>query len=613
MAALTTGREQWTKDGAETNTNAKPTSTITTSTSSQINIAETTKMLVDKLLNLERPQITEAMQPLLLTEESRTIFLSHLLSPPNHDEQAIKNSYWISKLISEDISGLKVLEQAYDELFITTLLHCFRPNTPCWIPHICVVFSSLLRGRSDQVTKVLTSSTTACLVHFTTLCGFSHIDLVSGLIQDIVCLPAPLPGHSAISCTSELQVLLNEKLAECDVWYLLSAMIINTDIPLSHSIAAADCLTSSLKRTSVSAHATPLATLLTASIERIIDQLIQFTHVHLVNSREDPVNNDTVIRFGLCVDTVLAFLEQTMSKTVEAASSAAYQSFGGTVMMRIPNMLHSAFPVALMKLIELRTKMFDLLKMTLTTNNSDATTLAVKHTGYITSVPFTLARLNLVRILHIMLSPQVEVDTQGISMITEVPDALWRLLGSWFCSYPHSNLYHHVYVQIFSFVLGSNCDQAIKGIVKRAKKKKKKSDLGMLSRCMRHYIDKDPNSSVRGHILTCLNIVRLHAQTSPPTSALNSYLRDLQEWREFLPILEEQTGMTIAAQKYEVPHKWNEVVQTDYGYELGSPYAVGLGFDKDIKKFQVEGEGEENKDEEVEEDTNSSDEFQVMD
>ena len=557
----------------------------------------TATMLVEKLLRLERPQITEQMAPLLLSENSIDIFLSHLLSPSDHEQSSIRNSYWVAKLLSEDVVGAKILEDAYNKEFISTLLGCFRQGVKCWMPHICTLLSAMLRGKADQVTQVFTSSTSACLVHFTALCEFSDVDLVSGLIQDIVCLPAPLPGHAAISCSSELQQLLNQRLAECDLWYFFSSMIVNNDLLLARSIAAADCFICSLKRTAVSSHSSPLATSLAESAERIIDQLIAFTHEALVRSRETPVDSSTVTRFGMCTNVLLALLERTMPATIEAPSSNAYQSFGGTVMMCVPNMLHAAFPIALVKLVELRTHVFDLLRMTMATDENPENT-AVKHTGYVTASPFTLARLNLVRILHIMLAPIVEVEVPA-NMIEEVPDSLWRLFGSWFCAYPHSNLYHHVYVQIFSHVLSSGCEKAVKGIIKRAKKKRKKADIGFLSRIMRHYGDGDANSSVRGHILHCLNIVRLRAQLATPTSALNSYLRDLQEWREFQPTLEEETIRTVAQQKYAVPQKYGEIPKSDFGIHLGSPYAVSLGFDVHVKNKGVVDEDQSNQMEEA--------------
>ena len=572
----------------------------------QLCIGATTSMLVEKLLRLERPQITMQMQPLLEEEESRAVFLSYLLSPKDLEEKAIKQSYWISKLLSEDIVAAKVMTKTYDRRFVSTLMSCFRAGAPCHLPHVAVILSALLRGCNDVVTSILAESTSSCLVHFTALCEFADVPMVSGLIQDTVCLPAPLPGHPSVPCSPELQQMLKQRLAECDVWSVFVRTIVSSDVTISKSIAAADCFMSSLKRAAVSPHAEPLAKSLADSASRLVANLLSHCHETLIHSRETPANENEVTRLGLCIDSLLSLLEWTKPPTVDAPSTASYQSFGGSIVMRAPNVLHSAFSATLGSLVEHRVLLFDLLKRQLATTLENP---SVRHTGYITSVPFSTTRLNLIHILHIMLVPVAPGDDVHLDLpvhvIEEIPDDLWRLLGSLFCAYPHSNLYHHVFVQIFSFVLASGSDKAVKAIIKRAKKKKKKVDVGFISRCLRHYCDEDKNSSVRGHILKCLNIVRLRAQTSSIDSALCTYLRDLQEWREFLPKLEEETLRMCAKPKIDRPTKWGEEPQTNFGIELGSPWAISLGFDKDLKKVVKEVEEEKEEDNE--------DEFRVVD
>ena len=575
-----------------------------------LDVGATVTMLLEKLLRLERPQITEQMQPLLETEEARDLFLSYLLTPPDHSPSSIKNSYWVSKLLSEDIVGATILKPMYDARFIATLFGCFRTDTaPAtddptttttgttlptrpWIPHVCVVLSALLRGQADDFVQVITDTTASFLVHVTALCAFSSTPMVSGLLQDTVCLPSPLPGQPSISCSPQVQQLLHQRLAEMDMWYFLVSLVVDPAVPLGRSEAAADCFMTSLKRTAVNATAALLADSLIQSAGRIVDTLVTYSHDTFTHSQQVPVDATTTTRVGLCIHCLLSLLEWTMPTIVDAPSSAPYQSFGGTMVVSQDNTLHGAFQVAVVKLVELRTLIFDLLRQPLQ-SRATSEDRAIKHTGYVTDSPFTLVRLNLVLVLHKMLSSGVEQEALPVALMAEVPAVLWRLLGTWFCTYPHSSMYHHIFVELFALVLGSGCDIAVKGIIKRAKKKKKKSDVGFLSRIMRHYDDGDINSSVRGHILQCLNIVRLRDQVSLPTSYLSVYLRDLQEWGEFLPRLEAATLSTVAAPPFTVPVKWGELAKTDYGIELGSPWAKSLGFTVDMDLSVTEDSGDE--------------------
>ena len=51
---------------------------------------------------------------------------------------------------------------------------------------------------------------------------------------------------------------------------------------------------------------------------------------------------------------------------------------------------------------------------------------------------------------------------------------LWQRLGSWLVEYPHTNMYHNLFINLFSLVLASDCEPALRAIIKRPKKKKKK-------------------------------------------------------------------------------------------------------------------------------------------
>jgi hypothetical protein len=585
-------------------------------------ITATTSMLLEKLLRLERPQITEQMRPLLETVESREIFFKYLLNPADHQENAIQNSYWISKLISEDITGANILNGIYDDPFISSLLCCFqqkkiqnqtneqeqseetksenetttsttKETTSAWLPHVCVVLNALLREKTNDITRVLTKSTSSFLVHFTALCKFSDTPLVSGIIQDFICLPSPLPGQAPISCKPELRNILRQRLSEIDVWFMLVSMVASNDIPLGKSEAVAECFVTSLKRTAECGDGGVLAESLINSAGRIVNHLVTFSHSVLMKCQDKSlvaisVDQSMITRVELCITCLLSLLEWTIPSEVEAPSSAPYQSFGGTMVISQTNALHGAYQVGILKLIEMRTCIFDLLRIPLVSNQAIDGNFAIKHSGYITQSPFSLVRLNLVHILHKMISCGSKQDikeqmSNTPPIMEEVPAVLWRLLGSWFCAYPHSSMYHNIFVNIFSLVLGSGSDVAIKGMIKRAKKKKKKSDVGFLSRIIRHYNDGNPNSSVRGHILRCLNIIRLRDQISPPSSYLCTYLNDLQEWREFLPLLEKVTLRTVSASPFDVPAKWGEVEKSkaDYGIEHGSAWAKSLGFDSE--------------------------------
>lgn len=101
----------------------------------------------------------------------------------------------------------------------------------------------------------------------------------------------------------------------------------------------------------------------------------------------------------------------------------------------------------------------------------------------------------------------------------------------------------------------------------------------------RYQTEDKSDAACNGSVLQCLNIIRLQAEASDPTSFIPTFLRSHASWRQFLPTL---CSETLAQQRYGlgiiVPTHLGET-PTDTpaaSIDHGSDYAKGLGFVDDI-------------------------------
>ena len=544
------------------------------------------------------------------------------------ESEALRQSYWVATVLCNDVQSNKLLSKVYKEgLFCSKLLAAFRPESTAWIPHISALLSGILKAYPESLLNILSSSETECAVHFDAICSALHHPLVRELLQNIICLPVPKPGKPAITCDPKLQKRLSIRLAQAGVLKRLVEYIVSEDVPFALSDAAAETFTQALKRISTNSCSVPLSNSLKGEVQWIVEHLCEslrratavqqeaakISRMEAAGKLADSDSSikdeaaERLLRLSPVVSALTALVAHVMPSRVEAPSSAPYQSFGGSVVIMTDNLLNSSRAPMLTKMSELRDIIFNsllelpgsspyLVPRPSTKNNlNESFTYETRHPGHVTSKPFSEMRLNLVRIIFGMIKPSSASPSDDLGICESVPVQVWHRLSQWLVEYPHTNMYHNIFVDLFSVVLASNCEPALRAIMKRPKKKKKKKKkkkhnaMGFLSRIIRHYNTAGANSSVRGHILKCLNMVRLKVQSVDPNSFLAVYVRDLQDWREFLPTLIEQTLLQQRKYSSRIPKPATSMfhlspnndadlsVVQEENIDLGSTYADQLG------------------------------------
>ena len=542
-------------------------------------------------------------------------------------DEALRRSYWVAKLLHEDMGKDKLLAAAYadDDHLCAALLAAFRPGCEAWIPHISMVLTGFLRAYPDTILGMFEASAADCAVHFDAICGALHHPLVPEMLQDVLCLPTPKPGQALANFDPQLRTRLSIRLAERGVLRRLVVHVVNDTVPFALADAAAETFAQTLKRISSNTYCVPLSNSLKGEAGWMVEELLgslrratvvqrqaaKLVRMQSAEKERDPslavalslqragvveatsAIGEAAVRLSRLSPTVAALVALAtwvLPETVEVPSNAQYQSFGGTIVTMTDNQLYPATAPMLSKLIELCDVLFDALldlpggspyqisqQQQRSARRSgggggddnngggglqgeggdDAGTTTqpylTRHPGHVTAQPFSQMRLNLVRLLFAMIKAD---SAAGGGLLEKVPVRLWQRLSQWLVEYPHTNMYHNLFVDLFSLVLASDCEPALRAIIKRPKKKKKKKKkgaVGFLSRIIRHYQTSGPNSSVRGHIIKCLNLVRLKVLSLAPESFLSVYIRDLQDWREFLPTLLTRTRLEQRESEFYVP------------------------------------------------------------
>jgi len=119
-----------------------------------------------------------------------------------------------------------------------------------------------------------------------------------------------------------------------------------------------------------------------------------------------------------------------------------------------------------------------------------------------------------------------------------------------------------------------------------------------LSRLIDHYsTTKMHTSGFRGFILKITNYIRFQSDTQPPGEYLKNFLNSHEAWKDFIPVLRDETYGQLVTDYPPPPHSGplNPFVQHDFSsfaskplkpltrddisIDLGSKYANNLGFD----------------------------------
>lgn len=168
-------------------------------------------------------------------------------------------------------------------------------------------------------------------------------------------------------------------------------------------------------------------------------------------------------------------------------------------------------------------------------------------------------------------------------VLTAMGVYVWRVLSSWCFDHCFNNIYHVKFYTLFVTVVKSNHIGALKALLSKYK---------FVTRLIDHYMTKTPQTSgFRGFIIKIANYLRLKADSLEPNSFLRNFLISHTSWKEFLPILREETTNQLVT-KYPAPsvsplnqfsafcvsRPLKPITPVDVSIDLGSSYANDLGF-----------------------------------
>eukprot|EP00005_Dracoamoeba_jomungandri_P005080 CAMPEP_0174258370 /NCGR_PEP_ID=MMETSP0439-20130205/7367_1 /TAXON_ID=0 /ORGANISM="Stereomyxa ramosa, Strain Chinc5" /LENGTH=662 /DNA_ID=CAMNT_0015341847 /DNA_START=17 /DNA_END=2005 /DNA_ORIENTATION=- len=211
---------------------------------------------------------------------------------------------------------------------------------------------------------------------------------------------------------------------------------------------------------------------------------------------------------------------------------------------------------------------------------------ATKYSAYEVKKKFGLHCVALMEILVDLLQENPK------AVLDNVVPGIWRVLSNWTFGHAFNNVYHSLFLKIFTVIIKTNHVASLKGLLGGKCK--------FLSRMIDHFNTTTTfTSGFRGYIITIGNILRLQSGALPRTDFLVNFLRSHQPWNQFLPILRAETVRQLVTD-HPPPQQSNfnpfahhdtfglpsylpneppqPITEDDVDIELGSIFAADLGF-----------------------------------
>eukprot|EP01119_Soliformovum_irregulare_P008018 TRINITY_DN2074_c0_g1_i1.p1 TRINITY_DN2074_c0_g1~~TRINITY_DN2074_c0_g1_i1.p1 ORF type:complete len:684 (-),score=225.62 TRINITY_DN2074_c0_g1_i1:92-1897(-) len=191
----------------------------------------------------------------------------------------------------------------------------------------------------------------------------------------------------------------------------------------------------------------------------------------------------------------------------------------------------------------------------------------IKYSAYVVKRPFGMYRFALVEILADLIVCQP-------ALLTNLPPQIWKVLSGWFLEYRQNNLYHIQFYKIFQVVIRENNEEALKLLLQDAK---------FLFKMIEQYRSEEL-SCVRGFVILIANTLRLTADLQPATAFLKHYLISHSTWKEFLPVLRQDTEVQLRRYQDITPEMIEDEDDQgldDLDIDIGSAYAKSLGFEEE--------------------------------
>ena len=144
----------------------------------------------------------------------------------------------------------------------------------------------------------------------------------------------------------------------------------------------------------------------------------------------------------------------------------------------------------------------------------------------------------MIKLVYALLYHNASVYETHRSKIIE----LFEILIHWFFEYSHHNIYHHLFYQLISLIIGDKDERIINSIL---------VENNLINRMIEVYIDKKGDYDNKGHILDIFNLLRLTSKCLDPKSSFNQHLTSNELWSSFQSLLITDTliethGLTLS-------------------------------------------------------------------
>lgn len=493
-------------------------------------------------------------------------------------------SYRATMLLTSDELGdpFMVALAKKSKVITKCIFPIFQNNAQGNLRHGCRVIDYLLRSFLDDVYDIVGRNASTAARYMGAMLDHIEHAPVAELFLTMICKPHNTSTLRFYVCSPQKKWQFFRALSEWKVLLVLAQHVYGEGYSEEHSIGAADVFVELVDRLSADENGAILLQP-AAYCPELLGGLIKVATATGKSGVSPSQGQRTA-----AIKCVLRLLQRSVLDKVQGPPTSPYQSFGSTVVNLVPNQLVTLreliFELAEKDMATMLRYLIDKyqdqqnIEMDLDSPNKPLPESAVRHTAYVVKVPFTEFRLMLVDAL-------VEIVAHNPSTLSDHFDAhVWRVLLAWFFEYAHNNLYHAAFYQLVFIALRTDNQATLEILIKKLK---------LVTALIEYYRNHAVNTSNKGYILQCCNVIRLQAASQSPDAFLRNFLQSHTTWRGFQAELREvTTRICNHGLGFNVPQAmrpgmyqketWQTLEGETKGIDHGSEFARSLGFVDDV-------------------------------
>ena len=447
-----------------------------------------------------------------------------------------------------------------EDIFVEMLVQCFQPCSNACLHHICYILFRLIQKKPKDLFDILASNNNKLMHQLVpNLLYYLHHSAVSSILVDLICIRQPVgfvsrtyaPGD--FLCSPKYIVLLDKAFIELDFFQLLLSPLLDnydTCTDLSKIDSICDSLSLILERLSRSPHHELILEHFAKSIPTVISKIfdVLLTIYDGDNDDNSNINNNDnnaskkkrelifsnkkrKIVKQACLDVLLSLTNSIFPAKIDGFNSKPYQSFATNIAPIIDNKLHIASTVLYNSIIIYFNKYINAIIHSNKYNGSNSNSNGVQYTGYYVQKPFTyfrLKELEFILIIFTFYNENVKAEDDDDDDEKEVKDSTMisskltpspieelsldfvKLLCEWFFDYSHNNIYHCLFLKFLQYIITSNTRNIIDSVLLHTvegEEEEEANEADFVSRAIEYHSTAGANTSSRGHILECLQLI----------------------------------------------------------------------------------------------------------